>query len=214
MNRRGIVFLISLGVAFLLAVLGASMLMRSIVELHVTQRAFDQASAFQLADAGIDQAVINLRTADPADDILTDAIPPGTYTILSVVPIDALTQRVVARGTSGSGQRDIEAIVKLVPQSIFRAEKNSQIVVSGDVVVYAESVDFDKNLSVNEGGKPTQLLLNIYGSSDVVIDKEGTFVGGLYAPNSRVRLKKKDEAISKIGPAGSYKTSVIEWRDL
>ena len=93
-----------------------------------------------------------------------------------------------------------------------------------------------KHLSVNAGGKPTQLLLSMYGSSDVVIDKEGMFVGGLYAPSAWVRLKKKDdfygaivakdieidkdsnfhfdEALTHVGPAGSYQTSIIEWRDL
>lgn len=118
----------------------------------------------------------------------------------------------------------------------INADSGSKIAVSGNVVVYAETVDFDKNLSVNEGGKPTQLLLNVYGSADVVIDKEGTFVGGLYAPESRVTLKKKndfygaivaedieadkdsnfhyDESLKNVGPAGNYETSIIAWRDL
>jgi len=117
----------------------------------------------------------------------------------------------------------------------INADQGSVITVSGDVVIYTSEVDFDKNLNVNATGRPTQLLLQIYGTSDVVIDKEGTFVGAIYAPEARARLKKVaefygalvakdveidkeskfhyDESLQTVGPAGSYQVSVISWRE-
>ena len=125
MNRRGVVYLLSLGVVFLLAILSASMLMRSLTQVNVSQHAFNQASAFQLADAGLDQASINLRTADAADDVLTGTLPistssTGTYTILSVVSLDPQTQQVTSRGVSSGQHRDVEAIIRLTPESVFQ----------------------------------------------------------------------------------------------
>jgi predicted acyltransferase (DUF342 family) len=67
----------------------------------------------------------------------------------------------------------------------------SKIRVSGgNVTVYANTIDFDKSLDVNSNGTPTQFILQIYGTSDIQIDKEGTFVGAIYAPDIQVRLKK------------------------
>lgn len=120
----------------------------------------------------------------------------------------------------------------------IKADKNSVVAVVGDVVVYAGSLDFDKHMDVNAGGKPTQLLIQIYSDNDVVIDKDGTFKGAIYAPNSKVRLKKEtdffgaiaaeevqldktsqfhyDEALASLsyGPMGSYEVSILSWREL
>ena len=125
MNRRGIIYLLSLGVVFLLAILGATMLMRGITEAGVSQRAFNHAAGFQLADAGIDQATINLRTADTSDDLLTGTFPVGAastgmYTILSVTSLDSQTQQVTSRGTVNGQHRDVEATIRLTPQSVFQ----------------------------------------------------------------------------------------------
>ena len=124
-GRRGIIYILSLGVVFVLAMLGATMLMRGIAETSVSQLAFNQAAAFQLADAGIDQAKINLRTADAGDDLLTGTFPvgassTGTYTILSVTTLDAQTQQVTSRGVSNGLHRDLEAIIRLTPESVFQ----------------------------------------------------------------------------------------------
>ena len=118
----------------------------------------------------------------------------------------------------------------------IRAAQGSTITVSGNVMVYANRVDFDKHLSVNANGKPTQLILQIASDDDVVIDKAGTFVGGIYAPKSEVRLKRAvgfygaivaeevtidkqgqfhfDEALIEAdGPQGSSAITVLLWQE-
>ena len=120
----------------------------------------------------------------------------------------------------------------------INSDKDSVITVSGNVKVYASQVNFDKNLNVNAGGRPTQFILSIYGTQDVTIDKDGTFVGGLYAPNAKVRLKKQvgfygalaaknvtvdkesafhyDEALKNVsGPTtGNSNVQLLSWREL
>lgn len=116
------------------------------------------------------------------------------------------------------------------------ADIGSRIAVSGDVVVYSGTVNFDKNFEVNTGGDPTQFVLGVYGNSDVVIDKDGTFVGALYAPGLKVHFKKNvtiygglaaddvevdkqltlhyDEALRDMPFGGAYGVSVESWREL
>ena len=127
----------------------------------------------------------------------------------------------------------------------IKADVGSVIAVSGNVVVYANQIDFSKNLSVNADGNPTQLVLQVYGSTDVlmdqetdiVIDKEGVFKGGIYAPTARVRFNKMvdfygslvandveidkesqfhyDQAFSDVtSVVGSYRVTLKSWRDL
>lgn len=116
------------------------------------------------------------------------------------------------------------------------ADVGSRVAVSGHVIVYANTVNFDKSLEVNVGGAPTQFLLGVYGSSDVMVDKAGTFVGALYAPGLRVRFKKDlilygaiasedieidkelelhyDEDLQNYSPTNNQDVTVVSWRDL
>ena len=120
MNRRGIIYLMSLGIVFFLTVLSASLLVRGISETQLSERSRSQHAAFQLADAAVDMAAINLRTADVTDDVLSHTLPTGTSSVVSVTQLGAQLQRVAVRGVSGSEQRNVEAVVQLIPQSIFQ----------------------------------------------------------------------------------------------
>jgi hypothetical protein len=78
--------------------------------------------------------------------------------------------------------------------------KNAVIRVSGgDVKVYVNTFDFNKSLDVNSNGNPTQFILQVYGTADIQIDKEGTFVGAIYSPEAQIRIKK----------AGNYYGSIV-----
>jgi hypothetical protein len=120
MNRRGLLYLVSLGIVFFLTIVGASMLMRGLSETHLSERSRNQSAAFHLADAGVDQAAINLRTDTLSDDILTRTLPMGTSSILAVVPLGSQLDQVTVRGISVSEQRDVEAVVQLTRQSVFQ----------------------------------------------------------------------------------------------
>ena len=119
-RQQGFIYVISLGVLLMMTMLSASMLIRSLVATGVAERSERQAAAFQLAEAAVDQEAVNLRTAAANDDVLFGVLPLGTFSVVSVAPIDAQTQRVTGRGIVGSEQRDVEAIVRTVPQSIFQ----------------------------------------------------------------------------------------------
>ena len=121
MNQRGAVLALSLGLMAFVTTLGAAFLIRSLNEGQLGQRDATRYSAFYLAEAGIDRASINLRTpTDATDDILTGALPAGSYQITATTALDATHYRVTALGASGTTQRTIEAVYQLTPQSVFQ----------------------------------------------------------------------------------------------
>ena len=129
MNQRGIFYVLSLSLVFFLTIASASMLMRGISETGISERSRSQNAAFQLADAGIDQAAVNLQTLDTADDITTASLSTGTYTLDTPSAVGALLYDVRSHGTSGSEQRTIDAVYLLTAQSVF------QYALFGDVSV-------------------------------------------------------------------------------
>ena len=192
------------------------------------------------------QVIVGPGIADPSEAVSTD----GSVVITGAPPIVSAAQAVDLPPVDTTGL-SCDQDLYLPKEATFtftesgspycyneiKAEKDSVIAVSGDVVVYANRVDFDKHLQVNAGGSPTQLILQIASDDDVDIDKDGSFVGAIYAPRSRVRLKKEtdfygaiaaerveidkksqfhyDEALgdSDDGPIGSYEVSVLSWRE-
>ncbi|MBI3312472.1 MAG: hypothetical protein HYZ88_02990, partial [Candidatus Omnitrophica bacterium] len=191
------------------------------------------------------QVIVGTGMSNPNDAVDLD----DSTIITGVPPITSASQAVTLPAVNTAGL-DCSHDLNLPKNSTYtfsessspycfddlKADQGSKIAVSGNVVVYANRVDFDKNLEVNVGGKPPQLLLQVYGASDVVIDKEGTFVGALYAPAARVRLKKEvdcygslvgkdieidkesmfhyDEALKNVStPTGGYDVTVKSWRE-
>ncbi len=131
MNQRGMVYVVSLGVAFMLTVIGASLLVRSVSEQSLSQRSRDQSAALHFAEAGVDQAARNLRTPTDPDDDTTDSdnaakmatrLPGGRFTLDPTSALGNNRYQVVSHGTSDddpSYPRDIEATFQLKPKSIF-----------------------------------------------------------------------------------------------
>lgn len=121
MSRRGSVLGLAAGVILVLATLGATLLTRSAGESELGRRSAAQQRAFYLAEAGVDRAAINLRTpSDAGDDLTTQALPTGSYQLDEPESLGSDRWRVVSHGTSGSEQRDLEAVFRLTPQSAFQ----------------------------------------------------------------------------------------------
>ncbi|MBI4342500.1 MAG: hypothetical protein HY599_03945, partial [Candidatus Omnitrophica bacterium] len=214
---------------------------------HVGTNATDEDSVVLEQGTSINgQVVVGPGMADPSEAVSAD----GSVVITGDPPIVSAPQAVDTPPVDTTGLSCDQDL--LLPKDAtftfaesdspycyddIKADQNSVIAVTGNVVVYANRVDFDKHLQVNAGGKPTQLILQVTSDGDVVIDKEGTFVGAIYAPQSRVRLKKEvafygaiaaeqieidkksafhyDEALGDAsGPIGSYEVSVLSWREL
>ncbi|MBI4342235.1 MAG: hypothetical protein HY599_02585 [Candidatus Omnitrophica bacterium] len=139
-NQRGMVFLMSMGVIVLFTVAGASMLLRSLSEARLSERSRNQVSALHLADAGVDQAAVNLRTpTDAIDDVLTRTFSTGSFQLDPAVSIGADTWRVESHGTSDQDTgypRHVEAVFRLTPQSVFQFALfgDQQVNVSGSAV--------------------------------------------------------------------------------
>ncbi len=134
MHQRGFVYAMALGFVVFITILSASILMQGMLQESLSQRSGNQGESLHLADGGVDQALINLRTTDPSDDVMTRTMAGGTFTVLSVVPVVPGTQRVTVRGTAGGETRDVEAIITQVPQSVFQFALfgSQQINVSGN----------------------------------------------------------------------------------
>ena len=121
-KQRGAVVLFSLGIVVLLSTLGSAVLLRSLNETQLSRRSAARQSAFFLAEGGVDQALLNLRTpTDLTDDVNTSALLTGTFTIDSP-PVDLGNNRwqVTTHGTAQQEQRTMQAVFQLTPQSVFQ----------------------------------------------------------------------------------------------
>ena len=128
MKRRsqGFIYLLSLGVVILLTMASASLLIRGVAESSVSERFRNQAAAFQNAEAGVDQAALNLRTpTDANDDITNGTFPTGTFSIdVPPTSLGGQTWKVVTHGASAkypTQPRNIEAVFGLTPKSVSQA---------------------------------------------------------------------------------------------
>ena len=150
MNRRGILLLMSVGLVVFVAVVGASSLVRSVHETSLGRLSAERQRAFYLAEAGLDRASLNLRTpTDAADDLLTAALPTGSYALVQAADLlDPLRWTVTSTGTSHGASRRLEVVYILSPQSIFQHGlfADVQVNISGS----AQTDSFDSRLGSYE----------------------------------------------------------------
>jgi len=143
-NRRGTIFITSVGVMVFLTLLGAGFMVRSLNESRTGSRSAWRQEAFYLAEAAVERASINLRTPDDTtDDVTSGTLVTGTYTVDAPEEIGTLQYRVVTHGTTQNEQRNIEAVFQLEPQSVFQFALfgDSSVSVSGD----AQTDSFDSS---------------------------------------------------------------------
>ena len=81
MNKRGVVLIICYMVIMVLSILGAALFMRSVSETSVTNKYFDSAQAFWLAEAGISRALKDFKTGGSFVGVTSPNLGPGGYTI-------------------------------------------------------------------------------------------------------------------------------------
>lgn len=366
-NQRGMALVLSCLVITLVTAYGSAMMVQSLTEHRAVTRYSDLALAFQLAESGADQAIVNLQDGNE-DDIVSTELYDGNYSA-EIEDLGGGLYEITSHGTVGQTQRNIEVVVSLGGESVFQyglfgedsitlkkeahtdsynsaegdydedtanengnvatnntaddsitiakdsvikgqvlagpdmetpedavslsepvtitanpdiasaseglelpaidtsgleceesftlpandtytfteahgpycfesleADTGSVVAVSGNVTVYAGAVNFNKNFEVNTEGDPTQLILKVYGTSDVVVNKEGTFVGAIYAPGLKVHFKKAatiygavtaedievdkdltlhyDEDLINYGPTINEEATVESWREL
>ena len=192
MNQRGFIYVVSLGVVLMLVLTGTSILIRGVSEMNLSERFRDQSEALHFAEAGVDQAAINLRTpSDLTDDLNAGTLPNGTFQIDSPpASVGNLTWQVKAHGTSTndpSFPRHIEATFRLTPKSVFEFALfgDRQVNVSGSA--FTDSYDsgsgvYDPNNHQHSGDIGT----NATTSGGIQFTGSNVFIDGKVAVGADV----------------------------
>lgn len=119
-HSKGFLLLTSLGVVVFLTLSGASLLVDGISASNISARMYNRSNAFQLAEAGINQAGLNLRTQGTSDDVMSGTLASGTFQIDKQESIANSQYWVQATGTSQLETRQIETIYQVNYQSVFQ----------------------------------------------------------------------------------------------
>lgn len=119
-GHRGFIFLASLGVIIFLTLAGSTLLVNGVAHTNQSLRTYDRDNAIHLAEAGVQQALLHLKTQGTGDDDMDETLASGRFTIEAQEPLSPTLVRVVSRGESGSEQRRVEAFIQVTAHSVFR----------------------------------------------------------------------------------------------
>jgi hypothetical protein len=130
--------MMTIPIVIAVGLLGMAMLMRGVHELRLEERQLAGQRALVLAEGGLAQAVINLRTpTDTTDDVTSRTLSGGTFQVdTPMTQLGPQRWQVVARGVSGTSQRAVESVFELQPQSVFQFPLfgEQQINISGNAI--------------------------------------------------------------------------------
>lgn len=198
--EQGSVMVFALGVVVMVTTLGTSFLARSLSEDRLQSRSLVRQEAFYLAEAAVDQALLNLRTADTSDDVTTGTLLTGAYQIdTPMTQLTATRWLITTRGTSDAELRRMEAVVDLIPQSIFQYALfgAQQVEVSGNAFTdsYNSSLGaYDEDEALHNGDVGTNSTNNggISVSGNIFVD--GQLVVGPGVPDPEALVSGFDPA--------------------
>lgn len=146
MSRRGAVLILSYAVVMVLTILSSAFIMRTVSENNIARRYAESAQAFWLAEAGVSQALRNLRADYNSSDIGDTPLGAGGYAVDITANIDG-TRTLSSRGfIPFSGQnraaRSIEVVVNKV---VFASDDfySNAIYSGGDIVINGTSYSID-----------------------------------------------------------------------
>lgn len=179
-RSEGFVLLTSLAAVIVLTLAGASLLVNGISQTNIGLRTYHRSSALHLAEAGVQQAALNLRTASTTDDspamdgVATAALSSGGYTIGSPQTVGVGITKIIVTGTSQLEQRRVEATYRLTPESVFQFAlfADQQVLVSGSAIT--DSYDSRNGAYNNDQSSPSY---NAGHNGDV--GTNGTTSGGV-----------------------------------
>jgi len=101
-------------------VVGGAVLTRGLWQANASFRIYHRSNALHLAEAAVDQAAQNLRTATTTDDVMEATLSTGSFQVDPPQPLGGMLYRVTTRGMSQQEQRRIEAIFRLTQESLFQ----------------------------------------------------------------------------------------------
>lgn len=149
--NKGFLLVTSLAVTVFLTLGSASLLVNSLMQTNANTRLYNRANALQLAEAGLNQAGLNLRTSSAADDVLSSSLASGDFEITMQQSLGGNLYQVQATGTGSTEARSLEGFYRATFTSVF------QFAVFGDELVEIsgniETDSFDsRNGEYNEDG--------------------------------------------------------------
>jgi len=159
-NKQGSVLIVALLFVMILAGWVAHDLSQSATEARAATLYNTSSRAFQLAEAGLDQAIVNLQTISGTDDIYTGSLGTGSFSIQEPMTVlSPLLYEASVVGTSNGVQRSLQAVLQVEPQSIF------QYAVFGDInVTVSGDVRID---SYDSRNGPYDVLTNANGNGNI-----------------------------------------------
>ena len=201
MRRSGFILLTSLIVIVFLTLAGTSLFVGGVSQSHTGLRTYSRSNALQLAEAGVNQAALNLQTATTTDDLglAPVTLSAGSFTLDPAQSVGNGLTKVISTGTSQLEQRRIEAVFQLTPQSIFRFALfgDQGVTISGNALT--DSYDSSKGPYNDTVGSPGY---NADHHGDVGTNR--TTVGGVTVSGSLF----VDGQVA-VGPGVSNPTSVV-----
>ena len=135
-SRGGFILVTTVGVVTFFTLTGGSMLLRGLWQAYTSSRIYHRSDALHLAEAGAEQAALNLRTASTGDDLMTATLASGSFTIDAQQSAGGQLYQVRTHGTSDLEQRSLQVVYRLIPESIFQFALfgDRQLNVSGNAV--------------------------------------------------------------------------------
>jgi len=119
-GSRGFVLVTTVGVLAFFTVAGSALFIRGLWEAGASQRTYHRSNALHLAEAALNQAARNLRTATAVDDVMAATLATGGFQIDPPQGLGSQLVQVTARGASQQEQRRLEAVFRLTPESLFQ----------------------------------------------------------------------------------------------
>lgn len=154
-SRSGFILITTAGLVAFFTITGSSLLLQGLWRAGASHRAHDRSNALHLAEAAVDQAAYNLRTATAVDDLTAATLATGDFSIDPPQNLGNLRYRVTTQGASGSEQRELEVIFRLTQESIFQFALfgDTALNVSGNAIT--DSYDSSLGPYDNDPASPT-----------------------------------------------------------
>ncbi|MDP3702973.1 MAG: hypothetical protein Q8R78_01075 [Candidatus Omnitrophota bacterium] len=212
-NQSAFLLITILVMLVAMVAVGAASLTRSATELQGSTRFTTSHRAFHLAEASVDAAIVNFQGGQ-LDGLVLSTLSSGSYWA-TVHPQGGLVYLVNGHGLQGLEQRDVEAVVRLTPRSIFQYGLfgGDQVIISGQAIT--DSFDssqgaYDPGTAGAEGDLGTNSVVTggITISGSIAINGQVAVGPGVADPGSVVAISGGTALITGSPPVESQSTTM------
>ncbi|MBI4003643.1 MAG: hypothetical protein HY353_01345 [Candidatus Omnitrophica bacterium] len=213
-RERGLIIIFSMGVILVLTIIGSAFLVRSVHEERTSEISASWHRALSLAEASLDAAMLNQHVGD-FNNLATVTMAGGTYWAEVTSTGGTLEFVVNGHGMHQTIQRNIEAITKLTPTSVFQFALfgNQRVDLDGDVITDS----YDSRLGAydpNTAGQNGDIGTNSTAFGGVIVDG-GVIINGQIAvgpnvadPNTVVTISGSSAVITGSPPLVSQSVAL------